>query len=272
MSAAEIVYDPYDYAIDADPSPIFKRMRDEAPVYYNEQYGFYALSRFDDVLAGSLDHETFSSNRGSGNNAIYRKAADGSGEVELVVEPGELPALYPTSWSSDGKSLAVWTSNSDIYVANVENGEIEPFQTTDFGEFNPTFSPDGRWIAYDSNETGRLEIYVRAFPASGGKWQVSDGGGALVGLAGQQAAGDNDLVGHIVGDVGGRDRRVGGFGGQDDIAGDLSADAQDALDERARCFDRHAFVWLDVDDRAVDIGLHIHRLRHGADEDLTCDG
>ena len=121
----------------------------------------------------------FSSNRGSGNNAIYRKAADGSGEVELVVDPGELPALYPTSWSSDGKSLAVWTSNSDIYVANVETGEIEPFQTTDFGEFNPIFSPDGRWIAYDSNETGRLEIYVRAFPASGGKWQVSDGGGAL---------------------------------------------------------------------------------------------
>jgi len=121
----------------------------------------------------------FSSNRGAGNNAIYRKAADGSGEVELVVEPGELPALYPTSWSPDGKSIAVWTANSDIYIASADGGEIEPYQATDFGEFNPSFSPDGRWIAYDSNESGRLEIYVRGFPAGGGKWQVSDGGGAL---------------------------------------------------------------------------------------------
>ncbi|HSN54817.1 MAG TPA: hypothetical protein VLT32_09090, partial [Candidatus Sulfomarinibacteraceae bacterium] len=121
----------------------------------------------------------FSSNRGSGNNAIYRKAADGSGEVELMVDSGDLPALYPTSWSPDGRWLTVWTANSDIFVAPVDGGAPEPFQATEFGEFNPSFSPDGRWIAYDSNESGRLEIYVRAFPAGGGKWQVSDGGGAL---------------------------------------------------------------------------------------------
>jgi serine/threonine-protein kinase len=133
----------------------------------------------DQVWSPDGRYIAFSSNRGSGNNAIYRKASDGSGEVELIAEPGELPALYPTSWSSDGKWLAVWTSNSDIYVADANGGGMEPFQTTDFGEFNPSFSPDGRWIAYDSNESGRLEIYVRAFPAAGGKWQVSDGGGAL---------------------------------------------------------------------------------------------
>ncbi|MDX2436082.1 MAG: hypothetical protein QNL88_03425, partial [Acidobacteriota bacterium] len=121
----------------------------------------------------------FSSNRGDGNNSIYRKAADGSGEVELVVEQGDLPALYPTSWSVDGDSLAVWTANSDIYIASLESGEVTPFQTSEFGEFNPSFSPDGRWIAYDSNESGKPEIYVRGFPAGGGKWQVSDGGGAL---------------------------------------------------------------------------------------------
>jgi cytochrome P450 len=56
-----LVYDPYDYAIDADPHPIWKRLRDEAPVYYNEQHDFYALSRFDDVLAAHLDPTTFSS-------------------------------------------------------------------------------------------------------------------------------------------------------------------------------------------------------------------
>jgi serine/threonine-protein kinase len=133
----------------------------------------------DQVWSPDGRYIAFSSNRGAGNNAVYRKAADGSGEVELIAEPGELPSLYPTSWSPDGKWLAVWSADSDVYIADVETGEMEPFQATDFGEFNPIFSPDGRWIAYDSNESGRIEIYVRAFPSSGGKWQVSDGGGAL---------------------------------------------------------------------------------------------
>src|SRR5438309_762329 len=48
-SAADVYYDPYDFEIDADPYPIFKRMRAEAPLYYNERHDFYALSRFDDV-------------------------------------------------------------------------------------------------------------------------------------------------------------------------------------------------------------------------------
>lgn len=60
---ADLVYDPYDYAIDADPYPVWRRLRDEAPLYWNEEHGFYALSRFADVLAAHLDHETFSSAR-----------------------------------------------------------------------------------------------------------------------------------------------------------------------------------------------------------------
>jgi cytochrome P450 len=65
MTAAELMYDPYDYAIDDDPFPVWKRMRDEAPLYYNAEHDFYALSRFQDVLDASLDHETYSSNRGT---------------------------------------------------------------------------------------------------------------------------------------------------------------------------------------------------------------
>jgi cytochrome P450 len=61
----EIVYDPYDYAIDADPHPVWKRMRDDAPVYWNEKYEFWALSRFADVYEASRDIETFSSARGT---------------------------------------------------------------------------------------------------------------------------------------------------------------------------------------------------------------
>ena len=63
--ADDLYYDPYDFDIDADPYPIWKRMRDEAPLYYNERYDFYALSRFDDVEHALVDWETYRSGRGS---------------------------------------------------------------------------------------------------------------------------------------------------------------------------------------------------------------
>jgi cytochrome P450 len=61
----EIYYDPYDFDIDVDPYPVWKRMRDEAPLYYNEKYDFYAVSRFDDVERCSVDWRTYLSGRGS---------------------------------------------------------------------------------------------------------------------------------------------------------------------------------------------------------------
>lgn len=62
---ADVYYDPYDFEIDADPYPIWKRLRDEQPLYYNDRYDFYALSRFDDVEAASVDWKTYSSARGT---------------------------------------------------------------------------------------------------------------------------------------------------------------------------------------------------------------
>ena len=64
-SDTEIYYDPYDFEIDNDPYRVWKRMRDEAPLYYNEKYDFYALSRFDDVEPALVDWETYRSGRGS---------------------------------------------------------------------------------------------------------------------------------------------------------------------------------------------------------------
>jgi cytochrome P450 len=64
MTATDLYFDPYDYAIDADPYPIWKRLRDEAPLYRNEELGFYALSRYDDVLQGLLDTDTYLSGHG----------------------------------------------------------------------------------------------------------------------------------------------------------------------------------------------------------------
>jgi cytochrome P450 len=65
MTTTDVYYDPYDRAIDADPYPVYARLRDEAPLYYNEPHDFYAVSRFEDVQRGLLDRETFSSARGS---------------------------------------------------------------------------------------------------------------------------------------------------------------------------------------------------------------
>ena len=64
-TTTDLSYDPYDRDLDADPYPVYRRLRDEAPLYYNEQLDFYAVSRFDDVQRGLLDRETFSSARGA---------------------------------------------------------------------------------------------------------------------------------------------------------------------------------------------------------------
>jgi cytochrome P450 len=61
----DIYYDPYDFEIDSDPYPVWKRLRDERPLYYNERYDFYALSRFDDVDRCSLDWERYISSKGT---------------------------------------------------------------------------------------------------------------------------------------------------------------------------------------------------------------
>ena len=62
---SEPYYDPYDFDIDADPYPVWKRLRDEAPLYYNDKHDFYALSRFEDVRECSTDWKTYISGKGS---------------------------------------------------------------------------------------------------------------------------------------------------------------------------------------------------------------
>jgi cytochrome P450 len=64
-TGSNVYYDPYDVEIDADPYPVFRRLRDEAPLYHNDKYDFYALSRFDDVERGLVDRETYISGRGA---------------------------------------------------------------------------------------------------------------------------------------------------------------------------------------------------------------
>jgi len=74
-NSSSVYYDPYDVDIHADPYPVFRRLREESPLYYNERYDFYALSRFADVEAGFVDHVTFSSARGGVLEAIQSNFA-----------------------------------------------------------------------------------------------------------------------------------------------------------------------------------------------------
>jgi len=111
---------------------------------------------------------------------IFWKPADGSGPEERLTTSTNLQA--PTSWSPDGKALAFAEPDPktgfDIWVLPME-GERRPrpFLQTPFTESSPRFSPDGRWLAYVSNESGRYQVYVQPYPGPGGKWQISTEGG-----------------------------------------------------------------------------------------------
>jgi cytochrome P450 len=80
-------YDPYDYELDKDPHPAWKRLRDEAPLYYNEQFDFWALSRFDDVYAASMDPETFSSAHGTVLETIGKELSPWEQELIIYMDP-----------------------------------------------------------------------------------------------------------------------------------------------------------------------------------------
>ena len=118
-----------------------------------------------------------------GKDGVFKKHADGTGEAELLLAPGKLTFPAPVSWSPDGKTLAVQAQGTkggnDIWLIDADGkGDPRPLMQTPYHEAGAQFSPDGRFIAYESNETGRPEIYVSSLPPGSGKWQISDGGGA----------------------------------------------------------------------------------------------
>jgi serine/threonine-protein kinase len=111
---------------------------------------------------------------------IFWMPSDGSGAPERVTTSQN--AQWPGSWSPDGRRLAFTeadpTTGYDIWVLTIEGeGKAQPFLQTPSNESAPMFAPDGRWLAYQSDETGRKEIYVRPFPGPGGKYQISTEGG-----------------------------------------------------------------------------------------------
>ena len=120
----------------------------------------------------------------SGVRQIYRKQAGGGGQEEQLTNSPT--GKIVSDWSRDGRYLlyfdyevAALTRGLDLWALPLE-GERKPLAVlqTPFAEWNAQFSHDGKWIAYQSNQSGRDEIYVRAFPVSGGQWQVSNQGGS----------------------------------------------------------------------------------------------
>ena len=128
--------------------------------------------------------EIYFSSRRRGRLDLFKKPASGAGtETELLTD--DQNNLYPSSVSSDGKALMYFNGNAlsrtgnDLWILPLtDGGKPQPFMQTEFNEIYGEISPDGRWVAYMSTESGRPEVYVALFPGGGGKWQVSQGGGS----------------------------------------------------------------------------------------------
>lgn len=121
----------------------------------------------------------FSSNRTS-IFSVYEKNSNGTGEERLVY--GSKFATYVTDVSSDKKKLLLSVNTQgaqkwDIGIYDMAEQKYIPLLTSEFSEWVGTFSPDGRWFTYQSNETGKYEIYIRPTDGSPSKWQVSTSGG-----------------------------------------------------------------------------------------------
>ena len=130
----------------------------------------------------------YASDQNKGAFNLYWQHTDGSGEVQRLTET--VNPQYPSSWHPSGKFLAFSQVNAqtshDLMILPMEGNETSgwkpgkpyAFLASPSSETNAMFSPDGRWIAYQSNEGGHTEVYVRPFPGPGGKWTISTTGGS----------------------------------------------------------------------------------------------
>jgi Tol biopolymer transport system component/predicted Ser/Thr protein kinase len=120
-----------------------------------------------------------------GPDGIFFARSDGGGRAEPLTASKEFQ--YPSAFSPDGRWLAVYQSGPqgfELWTVPVEHegeklkaGKPESFERIGLGTRDATFSSDGRWLAYSSNESGSSQVYVRAFPNKGGHWQISGNGG-----------------------------------------------------------------------------------------------
>jgi Tol biopolymer transport system component len=131
-------------------------------------------------------HILFSSVRHGGAQNLYWMRADGGGEAARITESSAVH--FAGSIAPDTRRIAYTAvdpeSGYDLWTVAIEGGDTdrpragtpEPFLRTRFNELSPAISPDGKWVAYTSNETGRSEVFVQRFPGGGGKTRISTDG------------------------------------------------------------------------------------------------
>ncbi len=121
-------------------------------------------------------HIVYSTDNG---NQIQKKMANGTGNAEALIKS---PQVAVTDWSGDGRFIVYEQfdpkTRSDLWLLPLFGDRKPfPFLQTEFGEYSGRISPNGRWMAYTSDEVGRYEVYVQSFPAAGGKRHISTHGG-----------------------------------------------------------------------------------------------
>ena len=135
------------------------------------------------VWSPTGDRIVFSSNRTDGVYQLFQKSATGSGQDEvLFTNPN---TKLPYHWSRDGRFIVYGEidpkTKGDLWVLPMEGADKErkpvPFLQTEFDELMAQFSPDGQWMAYTSDQSGKREVYVRPFPRAEGQWTISLAGG-----------------------------------------------------------------------------------------------
>jgi serine/threonine protein kinase len=189
--------DYYDFAFSPDGNRIALELNDgrRTDIWVYEwsrdtltRLTFGGLGNFDPIWTPDGQKIVYAIAENGDQIDLYWKRSDGAGEAQRLTQ--SRIAKYGGSWSPDGKVLVFEQRNPDtswdIMKLTVEGdektgwkiGEPKPLLNSAFNERTPAFSPDGRWLAYKSDESGSPEVYVQPFPGLAGRWQISTGGGA----------------------------------------------------------------------------------------------
>jgi Tol biopolymer transport system component len=128
------------------------------------------------IWSADSQRVAFQSDR-ENDSAVFWQRADGTGTAERLTKPEQGTVHVPESWSPDGRYVLVGVtkgSNFSLWTLLLQDKTMAPFEgVQSTAPINATFSPDGRWVAYQSTETGMSQIYVQPFPPTGAKYQIS---------------------------------------------------------------------------------------------------
>jgi Tol biopolymer transport system component len=137
------------------------------------KFTLHAAIDIQPVWSPQGERVVFASARGAPIFNLYLKSSTGAAPEEMLFE--DASSKYPFSWSSNGEFILYGTAgaNQDLWSLSLSDRKARPYMQTPYSEFAGRFSPDGRWVAYRSNESGQAEIYVAPFPGPGEKTRIS---------------------------------------------------------------------------------------------------